>query len=68
MAQPFGRAARIVPDLVVVGVGFFGLGGTLGWIVTVPGLAPLLAGSFNACLVEPLIRVPFSGKDCLGAA
>lgn len=68
MAQPFGRAARVIAGLVTMGVGFAVIGGTIGWIVTVVGLVPLLAGLFKVCLIAPFIHAPFSGEDSLRAA
>jgi hypothetical protein len=37
--------------------------GVTGLVVMVVGLAPLLAGVFNVCLIAPVIRVPFSGRS-----
>ncbi len=68
MAQPSGRAARIIAGLAIMGIGLGVIGGTLGWIIAAVGLVPLLAGVINVCLVAPVIHAPFSGKDSLRAA
>jgi hypothetical protein len=58
----------LIVGLVIMGIGFAVIGRTLGWIVTAVGLIPLVPGLFNVCLLAPLIRVPFSGKDSLYGA
>jgi hypothetical protein len=63
MAGPIGRLARVIVGLVLILVGLFAMEGTAGWIVAVIGLAPLAAGVFNFCLVAPLVRAPFWGRD-----
>ena len=55
-----GRVTRIVVGLVLIVIG--ALMGGAGWIAVVIGLVPLLAGSFDVCVLAPLFRRPMSGK------
>ena len=61
MASATGRIVRIVAGIVLVAWGWFGLGGTIGIIVAVIGLVPLLAGVFDFCVFAPLFGNPLSG-------
>jgi len=61
MASTAGRIVRIVVGLVLVVWGWFGLGGTVGIIVAVIGLLPLVAGVFDFCIFAPLFGNPLSG-------
>jgi len=61
MASSAGRGARVVAGLVLIVVG--ALIGGAGWILAVVGLVPLLAGTFDVCVLAPLIRKPFSGDE-----
>jgi hypothetical protein len=63
MATGIGRVVRIVAGLALILVGLLVVGGTVGWIITIVGVAPLLAGLMNVCLIAPLIGAPFSGQD-----
>jgi hypothetical protein len=63
MAQPIGRAVRIIAGLVIVGLGIGIVGGSLGWVVGIIGLVPLAAGSANVCLIAPLVHAPLRGQD-----
>jgi hypothetical protein len=49
----------------MIGAGLGWIGGTLGVVVAFVGLAPVAAGTFNVCLIAPLLKVPFSGRDAL---
>jgi hypothetical protein len=55
-----GRVTRIVVGLVLIVIGAL-MGGT-AWIAVAIGLVPLLAGSFDVCLLAPLFHRPLSGK------
>jgi len=66
MATPFGRILRIVLGAVVVWIGLGPVGGTAGWIIAAVGVLPMLAGLYNVCLIAPLLRVPFRGRDLEG--
>lgn len=61
IASPVGRIIRIVAGLALIAWGLLGLGGTNGYIVAAVGIAPLLSGLFNFCLVAPLFGCPLSG-------
>jgi hypothetical protein len=61
MASTAGRIVRIVVGLVLVVWGWFSLGGTVGIIVAVIGLLPLVAGVFDFCIFAPLFGNPLSG-------
>jgi hypothetical protein len=63
MASPGGRAIRIVAGVALVAWGWSHHASVTGLVVMVVGLAPLLAGVFNVCLIAPVIRVPFSGRS-----
>ncbi len=63
MAGPIGRMARIVLGVVLVLLGLFAMSGAAGWIVALIGVVAVLAGALNFCLIGPLIKAPFSGKD-----
>ncbi len=65
MASGFGRALRAVLGLAISGYGLYlwlaGMNVTLGVVLAIVGLVPLLAGVLNFCLVAPLLGSPFSG-------
>ncbi|MGY2896412.1 YgaP family membrane protein [Deinococcus sp. UYEF24] len=59
MARPEGRALRIVVGLALIFWGY-----TIhGPVLMVVGAIPLLAGIFDVCLIAPLLRAPFRGRD-----
>ena len=62
MATPTGRLARIIAGIVLIALGLLVIGGTGGVVVAVVGIAPILAGVFNVCLIAPVLRAPFSGR------
>jgi hypothetical protein len=66
MATPMGRGIRILAGIVLIVVGLLVVQGTAGLVLAVVGIAPILAGVFNFCLIAPLIKAPFSGKATLG--
>ena len=61
-ATATGRLARIIAGIVLIALGLFVIGGTVGIVVAVIGVAPILAGVFNVCLIAPILRAPFSGR------
>ena len=65
MASAVGRALRIVAGLALIAVGLGVVGGTGGLVLACVGVAPILAGALNVCLVAPLLGVPFRGADTL---
>jgi hypothetical protein len=54
-----GRVTQIVLGLVLIVIG--ALVGGIGWIAAAVGLVPLLAGSFDVCVLAPLFDRPMSG-------
>ena len=65
MASPVGRGVRVAAGVVLIVIGL-AAGGAVGWVVAIIGLVPLLAGVFNVCMIAPLIKAPFNGKEALG--
>ena len=62
MASRNGRITRIVAGAVLIILGFFVVDSiTLGVILMVVGLVPLLAGILDYCLLAPLFGAPMSG-------
>ena len=62
MASRNGRITRIVLGIVLILVGFFVVSNTtVGVILMVIGLVPLLAGIFDYCVLAPLFGAPMSG-------
>ena len=59
MASAAGRTVRIVAGLALITIGLTRVPGVLGWVLAAVGLAPLIAGTLNVCLIAPLIGVPF---------
>lgn len=47
-----GRALRIVLGVALIGYGLLGLGGSVGTVLAVVGLVPLVMGLWGRCLVE----------------
>jgi hypothetical protein len=63
MSSTAGRLIRIVAGLALIIVGVLLVGGTLGTILAVVGLVPLLAGIVNVCVFAPLFGGPFLAKN-----
>lgn len=61
LASPAGRWVRIIAGIVLVILGILFIKGVGGWIVTLVGLVPLLAGIFDWCFFAPLFGLPFGG-------
>jgi hypothetical protein len=61
-ASTNGRMARIVAGVILLVVGVLVIGGTVGWIIGIIGLVPLLAGTFDFCVFAPLMGMPFMGN------
>jgi hypothetical protein len=62
MAGTAGRLVRIIAGVVLIALGLFVIEDTAGLIVAVIGVAPLLAGILNVCLIAPILGAPLSGK------
>jgi hypothetical protein len=63
IASPAGRVTRIIAGLALILIGLLVLGGIWGWILTIVGLVPLLAGLFDRCVFAPLFGLPFVGSS-----
>jgi len=62
MASVPGRIIRFLAGAILILFGLLYVGGTGGTILAVVGLAPLLAGTFDICLLAPLFKLPLSGR------
>ena len=62
MASVPGRIIRFVAGAVMILVGLLAIGGVGGTILAIVGLVPLLAGTFDFCVLAPLFKLPFSGR------
>lgn len=62
MATPIGRGLRIVLGLALIVAGL-ATGGTVGWIVSLVGIVPIVAGAANLCLLAPILGAPLKGSD-----
>lgn len=63
LASTAGRVVRAVAGLILIVVGIAIVGGTIGWILAIVGLVPLLAGVFDRCVFAPLFGLPFAGPS-----
>jgi hypothetical protein len=65
MSSAAGRVLRIIVGLGLIGWGVFlavaASNITIGIILAVVGLLPLVAGLFDFCVFAPLFGAPFSG-------
>ena len=68
MASAAGRLLRIVAGISIIAWGWWRHEQTVGIILMVVGLVPLLAGVFNVCLLAPILGAPFAGKDAQDAS
>jgi hypothetical protein len=50
-----GRALRILLGIALIVYGLFAVGGTIGMVVAVIGLAPIGLGLWGRCLLEPFV-------------
>jgi len=62
LASQTGRWVREVVGGALFAVGLLALEGTVGIVVGVIGLVPLLAGMFDICLLAPLFGASLSGR------
>lgn len=74
LASRNGRITRIVIGAILVVIGLaigFQNGSAAGWIITVIGLFPLVAGVFDLCLFGPFLGYSYKGgelREKLGTA
>ena len=57
-----GRIIRLIAGVVLIVWGYTQLDQTLGIVLIVVGLIPLLAGALDLCLISALLGGPLSGK------
>jgi hypothetical protein len=62
MASTAGRMLRFIVGAVLILGGLGWVGGTAGTVLAVVGLIPLLAATFDLCLLAPLFKLPLSGR------
>lgn len=55
-----GRAARIVLGLALIALGLLSIQGTVGVVVAIVGLVPLVMGIWGRCLLELVAPKPIS--------
>jgi xanthine/uracil/vitamin C permease (AzgA family) len=60
--SPAGRIARLVVGMALVVWGYTLLVSVIGIFLIIIGLIPLVAGSFDLCLVSALLGGPVSGE------
>ena len=65
LSTHIGRILRAVAELVLVVVGFWVIGGTLGIVIGLLGLVPIAAATLNLCLIGPLIGGHLDGRKNL---
>ncbi len=63
MASWAGRLIRIAAGVALILVGLLVVGGTVGTVLAVVGLVPLIAGLIDVCVFAPLFGGPFLAKD-----
>ncbi len=61
MASSMGRAVRVIAGIALIAVGLLVMKDTVGIILAIVGLVPLLAGVFDFCIFAPLFGNPLSG-------
>jgi hypothetical protein len=66
MASPAGRVLRVVAGAGMI-AGGLAAGSDGGTVVAAVGAVPLLAGTFDFCILSPLFGGPFWGKDIRAA-
>ena len=65
MANPIGRVVRIIGGLILVALGVIAVHGVIAGVLTAVGIVVFLAGALNFCLIAPILRAPFLGRDAL---
>lgn len=63
MASMPGRITRIVAGIALILLGLLVIEGTVGIILAIIGLVPLLAGAFDVCVFSKLFGGPFKGSE-----
>jgi hypothetical protein len=64
MSSGTGRALRIIAGLALIALGIFFANGTLGLILIIVGAIPLIAGTFDICIIGALfLGTPLRGDE-----
>jgi hypothetical protein len=64
MSSGLGRIIRIVAGLALILIGFLVIEGTVGIILAVVGVVPLVAGLFDICVIGALfLGTPLRGDE-----
>ena len=63
MGSQSGREVRLVAGMAIISAGLLAVGGAGGWVVAAIGVLPTAAGVFDFCVIAPLLRYPFGGKQ-----
>ncbi len=53
-----GRALRVILGLALIYIGFVIVGGTLGTIVGIIGILPIVMGAWGPCLLGLMFKQP----------
>ncbi|HTS82062.1 MAG TPA: DUF2892 domain-containing protein [Myxococcaceae bacterium] len=61
MATPLGRGIRIAAGALLIYVGLNVVQGVPGTVLAVVGIAPIVTGLLNICLLGPLLGAPMRG-------
>ena len=56
-----GRIARALAGIVFITLGLWLVQGTLGVVLAILGLVPLVAGLIDICVLAPLLGGPLQG-------
>ena len=63
MSSAAGRLTRIVAGIALILIGLLVMNGTIGVVLAIVGVVPLLAGVLNLCVFAPLFGGPFLGRN-----
>jgi DUF2892 family protein len=64
--SPAGRVCRLVVGVGLIGYGFSQRASQTGLVLMAVGLIPLLAGTFDLCLISGFLGGPFRGATLRG--
>jgi hypothetical protein len=63
MVTRVGSIIRIMVGLIFIVVGICWGQGTVGYLMVIVGLVPLLAGIFDKCIFAALFKLPSDGSE-----
>jgi hypothetical protein len=61
MSSPAGRIVRVIAGLAIILWGYTARGTSLGIVLMIIGLVPLIAGAFDLCFFSALFGGPMGG-------